>query len=161
MASEATCIPFPPPPPKVEEIPARPSEKHLWIDGQWVWETRRWVWKPGGWTVVPQDASYAAWKVERLHNGALVYHPGHWVRDDEPLAPENADAEVVSCPAPPLAEKPVVFVDAMLEAEAHVGPVLVYPADAPSAAPGKVQMDATIPESGVTAAPPPLIGPPD
>jgi hypothetical protein len=162
IASEATCVPYPPPAPKVEEVPARPSRDHLWLDGQWTWETRRWVWKPGGWTVVPEDARYAPWRIERLQNGALVYFAGHWVRNEGVTGGDPFDAEAVTtCPAPPLAQKPMVLVDAQLEAEAHVGPVLVYPADAPSAAPGKVELDATIPESGVEAAPPPLIGPPD
>jgi len=161
-ASEATCIPFPPPAPKIEEVPARPSDRHRWIDGQWTWETRRWVWKPGGWTVAPEDAFYAPWRIDRLANGALAYYPGHWFRDEAIAAPSSSANVVTTCPAPPLAEPPImVAVDAQLEAEAHVGPVLVYPADAPSAALGKVQLDATIPGDAVVESAPPLIGPPD
>src|SRR5262249_42169425 len=126
------------------------------------WETRRWVWKPGGWTLVPEDARYAPWRIDRLSNGALVYFAGHWVRDEGVAPPEATDAEAGTCPAPPLAQEPVVIGDAPLQgAEAHVGTILVYPADAPSAAAGKVVLDATIPESGVEEAAPPLIGPPD
>lgn len=157
VASEATCVPYPPPPPKVEEIGARPSDRHVWMDGEWHWETRRWVWKPGGWVTPPEDAFWAPWKTDRLQNGALVFYPGRWHRDD--FAPYDA-AALASCPAPTAAPAPVIAADGALEAEAHVGPILVYPADAPSSAPAKVVPDATIPSDGIEEVRP-LIGPPD
>ena len=156
-AGEATCIPFPPPPPKVEEIPVRPSDRHLWLDGQWAWETRRWVWRPGGWTVPPEDSFWAPWKLDRQRNGALAMVPGHWHREAE--AAYDA-ATLAACPDPPK-ERQVVLEDAPGEAEAHVGPILEFAADAPSSAPPKVILDATIPgDIDPQEAPRPLIGPP-
>ncbi|MEO7094474.1 MAG: YXWGXW repeat-containing protein [Polyangiales bacterium] len=157
-AGEGVCVPYPPPAPKAEEIPERPTDDHVYVDGQWSWQTRRWVWVPGGWVVPPPGASYAQWKTERLQNGAIAYYQGHWHQRSP--TPYDANASIV-CPAPP---KPgSVAMDAPDEVEAHVGPVLVYAADAPSSAPPKVVFDATMP-SDVGASeqePAKLIGPPD
>ena len=114
--------------------------------------------------VPPPGALYAEWKVERLQNGALAYYQGHW--HERSAAPPPADANAaIACPPPPKPGAMVNLVegDARDEVEVHVGPVLVYPADAPSTAPPKVVMDATLPSDlGVVGAePPPLIGPPD
>ena len=131
---EGVCVPFPPPPPKVEEIPEAPSNDHVYVDGQWSWQVRRWVWIPGGWVVPPPGASFARWKVERLPNGALVYYQGHWHERLPVAAPFDANGSIV-CPAP---AKPgiiqAVESDSGEEVEAHVGPVLVYPADAATGA---------------------------
>ena len=160
---EGTCVPFPPPPPKAEEIPARPSDDHVYVDGQWSWQTRRWVWVPGGWVVPPPGAFYAEWKVQRLQNGALAYYQGHW-HERTPAAKVDANA-VLACPAPAKPGEGTLLVegDANDEVEAHVGPVLVYPADAPSTAPPKVVPDATLPSDigAPSGEPPALIGPPD
>jgi hypothetical protein len=161
-AGEGVCVPFPPPAPKVEEIPPRPTDDHVFIDGQWSWQTRRWVWVAGGWVVPPPGASYAKWKIERLNNGAIAYYQGHW--HERSPSPYDANASIV-CPAPP---KPgaflVVNADAADEVEAHVGPVIVYPADAPSSAPPKIVLDATLPSDAVPQnddVAPKLIAPPD
>ena len=157
LASQATCVPYPPPAPKVEEIPARPSKAYLWLDGEWAWHRERWVWRPGGWVVPPPETFYAAWRLVRQDDGALVYYPGRWSHPDE----ARVDAGVApSCPPPPSEAPPMVAVDAALEADVHVGPVLVYPADAPSAV-AKIEIDATIPGDAVEEAARPLIGPPD
>jgi hypothetical protein len=156
---EGVCVPYPPPAPKAEVVPPQPSDDHVFVDGQWSWQTRRWVWVPGGWVIPPPGASYAKWKVERLHNGALAYFQGHW--HERSPAPYDANASIV-CPAPQ--GLPKVPGDAAQELETHVGPVLVYPADAPPSAPPQVLVDATIPSDLGTPAdqpPPKLIGPPD
>jgi hypothetical protein len=52
----------PPPPVQVEEISARPSPQHLWIDGGWSYQklARRWSWEQGRWCIPPPDAIYFA-----------------------------------------------------------------------------------------------------
>lgn len=142
---EATCVPYPPPAAKVEEVPTRPNDRAVWVDGQWTWETRRWVWKSGGWAVPPPGGWYARWKVDRLENGALAFVPGHWHNElSHGNEPYDANAVLV-CPKPEEPTAGKVVVDGELEAEAHVGPILVYSADAEFGAPGKVVPDAVIP----------------
>lgn len=45
--------------------PLAPSERHIWIDGDWIWNSRAHIYehKPGYW-VVPREGSY--------------YREGHW-----------------------------------------------------------------------------------
>jgi hypothetical protein len=58
-------VPAPPPPERVEVIPARPSETVAWRPGYWRWEHDEWVWIAGHY-------------VERPHPEA-VWIPGHWI----------------------------------------------------------------------------------
>jgi hypothetical protein len=68
----------PPPPARVEILPARPSIDAVWIDGEWIWRRGRWAWLPGRWVVPPEGASFAAWTFERGADGRLWYAPGVW-----------------------------------------------------------------------------------
>jgi hypothetical protein len=43
----------PPPPPRLETPPARPSADHVWIDGGWQWNGSDYVWIAGMWRYVP------------------------------------------------------------------------------------------------------------
>jgi hypothetical protein len=72
-------IPFPPPPARVEIIPAPPREEGaVWVDGEWAWQGKRWGWLPGGWMVPPRGAYFAPWLVYRLDNGRLLFAAGTW-----------------------------------------------------------------------------------
>jgi hypothetical protein len=68
----------PPPPARVEVIPARPSRGTVWIDGEWMWHRGRWGWLPGRWVVPPPGAVYAPWAFARGADGKLWYAPGEW-----------------------------------------------------------------------------------
>ncbi|HEU4409728.1 MAG TPA: hypothetical protein VFS43_31020 [Polyangiaceae bacterium] len=52
----------PPPPSQPETVPAQPSPRHVWIDGQWVYQrvTSKWTWDHGAWCVPPPDARFYA-----------------------------------------------------------------------------------------------------
>lgn len=52
----------PPPTVEVEEIPARPSAAHVWVDGQWAYQdvSSRWSWEQGRWCVPPPATLYYA-----------------------------------------------------------------------------------------------------
>lgn len=52
----------PPPAVQVEEVGPQPSPKHVWIDGQWMFQSlaQRWTWEQGRWCIPPQGATYYA-----------------------------------------------------------------------------------------------------
>ncbi len=68
----------PPPPARVEVLPARPSRAAVWVDGEWIWRRRRWAWLSGRWCEPPDGASFSAWVFERGPDGRLWYAPGTW-----------------------------------------------------------------------------------
>jgi hypothetical protein len=69
---------YPPPPARVEIVPARPSPRAVWIDGEWAWQGRRWAWRIGRWVEPPAGARYAPWTVVRGDDGSTYYAPGAW-----------------------------------------------------------------------------------
>ena len=73
-------IPYPPPPGRVEIIPARPPAlKHpVWVDGEWDWGGRRWQWKDGVWADQAPDTYYALPLTLRASDGTLEFFPGGW-----------------------------------------------------------------------------------
>jgi hypothetical protein len=150
LVSEATCVPFPPPPPKVEIVGARPSDRHVWLDGAWSWRMRRWVWRPGGWAIAPDRSFFTPWQLVRLPNGALAFHPAHWHRDDDRLDDVDAAAATI-CPDPPPHPQPIDLTlgeDATIVIDTHTS-------DAPESTES--------PESSesIESEPRPLIAPPD
>lgn len=175
-ATEALCVPYPPPAAKPEAIGSQPSERAVWVDGDWIWKSLgpptstagKWVWQPGAWVEAPYGATFSRAALVRLSNGALAWYPPHWHLPEHYAAAEGRDAAAgpmsssgnpLVCPDPPRNEitgAPPPLVDA---ADAHVGPALQYPADAPAQAPPKVVLDAVIPSDGKH--PPVLIQPPE
>jgi hypothetical protein len=87
------AVPFPPPPARVEAVPARPDKNAAWVDGEWAWRARRWLWLPGRWVVAPKAARYSPWTVTRAADGTVLVAPGAW---------RDARGEVIA-PPPPLA----------------------------------------------------------
>jgi hypothetical protein len=90
--SESTCVDYPPPAAKVEELPAAPSTHAVWVDGEWSWNRQRWSWKPGGWTEPAAGARFVRSGVARQPNGALAWHPGHWQTEPGEAADAGATA---------------------------------------------------------------------
>ena len=87
-------VPYPPPPARVEQIPARPRQADaVWIDGEWSWRTRRWTWKAGRWVMPPRQARFSPWTTVRNRMGTLFFAGGTWrdpagveISEPEPLA---------------------------------------------------------------------------
>jgi hypothetical protein len=76
---ELIVVPYPPPPARVEIIPARPADKRsVWIDGEWVFQAQRWTWQAGRWVVPDPRAYYAPPTTVRLSDGTLVWFAGTW-----------------------------------------------------------------------------------
>lgn len=75
-------VPYPPPPARTETIPKAPSEKSVWIDGEWTWQARRWAWKKGRWVVPPSNGKFSPWTVTRDRTGVTWAASGVW-RDDQ------------------------------------------------------------------------------
>ncbi|MDB4945138.1 MAG: hypothetical protein JWP97_4672 [Labilithrix sp.] len=69
---------FPPPPGRVEMIPARPKDTAVWLDGEWTWEGGRWMWKQGRWVEPPPGAVYSPWTGTRNPLGTYYVAPGTW-----------------------------------------------------------------------------------
>lgn len=99
-------VPYPPPPPRSEEVPASPRKDAVWVDGQWMWKAKRWVWDAGGWVVPPANGRFARWETHRLADGSLTHALGVW-RDPsgkalpypEVLAPPRNEPRVNHGPA--------------------------------------------------------------
>jgi hypothetical protein len=81
----------PPPPARVELVPARPSASALWIDGEWTWRRGRWAWLPGRWVDAPPSETFSPWVFVRAPDGTFFYAPGTW-RDAKgaPVGPPAA-----------------------------------------------------------------------
>lgn len=87
-------VPYPPPPARVEQVPASPRRNATWIDGEWTWKGKRWLWTCGRWVVPPSGARYSPWAIVRGKDGTLWEAPGTW-RDEhgEPIAAPAALAD--------------------------------------------------------------------
>ena len=90
-------VPYPPPPARVERVPAAPSRNATWVDGEWSWRGRRWLWIRGRWVVPPRGARFSPWTLVRAKDGTLWEAPGTW-RDAKGAAldppPALAEANV-------------------------------------------------------------------
>ena len=77
---EPIVIPYPPPPARVEVVPARPKDipSAVWIDGEWQWKARRWVWAPGQWQAPVAGGYYAPPTTVRFEDGTLEFYAGTW-----------------------------------------------------------------------------------
>jgi hypothetical protein len=75
-------VEYPPPPARVEFIPAAPQDDAVWIDGEWTWQGRRWAWKRGRWVVPPPNGRFSPWTATRDKSGLLYVAEGRW-RDAE------------------------------------------------------------------------------
>jgi hypothetical protein len=90
----AVAVPFPPPPARVEEIPAKPRPECVWVDGYWEFSDR-WEWQPGEW-VLPQAGCRLAPVELRRTQGRLFHARPRWYPDNVSLlGPQSA------CPRPP------------------------------------------------------------
>lgn len=100
---EATAVPYPPPPGKVEVVPEPPKEmkKPVWIDGEWQWRGRRWVWQVGAWQELNPGSYYAPATAVRLADGTLVYFTGKWKPRSKTPPPPPPSATAVPAAGPP------------------------------------------------------------
>ena len=92
--NDAVSVPYPPPPAKVEELPAPPLAGCVWADGYWEF-TDRWEWQSGEW-VMPQAHCRLAPVELRRQDGQLWHARPRWYPDNVALlGPQSA------CPRPP------------------------------------------------------------
>jgi hypothetical protein len=76
--SALTEIPYPPPPARVEMVPAQPVDGAVFVRGEWLWDGRRWAWKQGAWYTPPEGVLYARWVTVRGNDGKLYLASGTW-----------------------------------------------------------------------------------
>ena len=82
-------IPTPPPPAKMEVIPAQPAvDGVVWLDGEWTFRGRRARWRRGRWVVPPKNARYAPWTEVRGPDAQLYFAPGKWLAASGEEVPE-------------------------------------------------------------------------
>lgn len=93
----------PPPPARLEYIPARPRQSGaVWIDGEWTLRRGRWAWKLGRWLIPPADARFSPWAFVHGTDGTPYFAPGVFrdatgkpIDEPPPLAVGRADAVTV------------------------------------------------------------------
>lgn len=85
--SALVSVARPPPPARVELVPACPSAAAVWVDGEWMWRRERWAWMPGRWVEAPAGSTFSPWVFVRAPDGGLWYAPGVW-RDVKGVAIE-------------------------------------------------------------------------
>lgn len=82
-------VPHPPPPARPEEIPERPTDAAVWLDGRWSWDRGHWIWERGAWYDAPPGYRYAPTATRWTDDGTPQLAAGHWRRDGEAVdAPE-------------------------------------------------------------------------
>ncbi len=98
--SDAIVVPYPPPPAKVEELPARPDKACVWVDGYWDYSDR-WEWQAGEW-VSPNARCRLAPSELRRQGGRLLHARPRWYPDNVSLlGPQSACANPARCPQNP------------------------------------------------------------
>lgn len=71
-------VAYPPPPARVEFVPAAPNSSAVWLDGEWTWLGQRWAWKQGRWVLPPASAAYSPWTATRDKVGNMYVAEGKW-----------------------------------------------------------------------------------
>jgi hypothetical protein len=67
-----------PPAVQAESPSARPSSRHVWVGGYWLWQNRQYNWVAGHWAVPPEDgANWIPPRWEREGNSYRFYD-GYW-----------------------------------------------------------------------------------
>jgi hypothetical protein len=102
VGEEPVLVPFPPPPARVEIIPAPPagSKRAVWVDGEWLWKGRRWVWQQGQWFDAPPGATYAPPATVRLSDGQTAWFAGAWHGVAPPVGAPPQTPSPAPSPAP-------------------------------------------------------------
>lgn len=105
-ASEMIEVPYPPPPARVETIPAMGAAGQVWLDGQWTWGGEVWSWGEGAWVTPPPDAYFTPWSTQRRADGQLLFARAAWRdRAGHPLDREAA-GQICPIPAPAVGAPP-------------------------------------------------------
>lgn len=86
-------VPYPAPPPLVENVPDAPSKTAVWVDGEWRYSAGQWRWSRGSWVAPSAGLAFSPAVEVRGLDGTLYFAPGTWrnatgeaVDDPEPLA---------------------------------------------------------------------------
>jgi len=86
-----TQVGYPPPPARVELIPAQPPGHPVWLDGEWAWTGSKWAWTVGRWVVPRQGATFSPWTTVRDDRGNVYFANGVWNdATGQPLPPPPA-----------------------------------------------------------------------
>ena len=67
------------PEPPIFNRPDAPSPLHVWIGGEWAWQTNYYVWHQGYWAIPPAGKVWRAGSWYRTRKG-WYWKPGRWTR---------------------------------------------------------------------------------
>jgi hypothetical protein len=72
----------PPPPPRVEIIPAAPGREYVWLPGYWHWERNDHRWVDGRWDRQRERERWVPHRWDHDDRGGQWHlHGGYWHRD--------------------------------------------------------------------------------
>ncbi len=71
-------VPYPPPPARVETVPAKPGDGVVWVDGQWDWDGRDYRWLGGAWVKPIPSGFFVPWITKRREDGRLFFARAGW-----------------------------------------------------------------------------------
>lgn len=99
-----------PPPPRNEIVVVRPSLRHVWIPGCWIWKKDRHVWIAGRWDLPPREhAIYVPPRWDHRDDG-YIFVDGRWQDADNatpaPACAATANATEIIVSQPPPAPRP-------------------------------------------------------
>ena len=94
-STETIEVPYPPPPARVETIPAKKTTGQVWLDGQWEWDGKAWKWHDGAWATPPANAYFTPWTTKRRADGQLLFTRAEW--RDKAGHPLNAGVSGQAC----------------------------------------------------------------
>lgn len=63
----------------VETRPAAPSSRHIWVDGEWVWQNGHYGWKAGFWVLPQAHQKWMRGYWTQRPNGQWYWVAGHWI----------------------------------------------------------------------------------
>jgi hypothetical protein len=67
-----------PPPEPIYNRPPAPSPRHVWIDGEWVWNNNGFSWKPGYWILRDPHRNWVRGYWHQRQDGGWYWIGGHW-----------------------------------------------------------------------------------
>lgn len=78
VVRETVIVNLPPPKPRIEVIMVRPSPRHVWISGYWVFRGGRHVWVDGHWELPPRGRNVWVSPRWEARGGGHVFIEGFW-----------------------------------------------------------------------------------
>ncbi len=84
--------------------PPAPSPRHIWVNGEWVWQNNNYIYQTGYWTIPERDHIWMKGHWAQWPNGEWYWVKGYWRRIPEEVFVRSVPPEpVVARPPAPSA----------------------------------------------------------